>query len=339
MRQLAPSSRLSLSQICKRFRTTTNTFIGDLFPASVPGSAVAYPPHRPESGCYTINGEPFIADVCKTPGDPLESAEAEERFAFLCMLERDGTMSKSKLSCSGCSQAHHRSLFTPPAVAQDSSKRKCIGQEGRLWICPHRIWSCAWMNAIRTQPSFHRYYQYACPCPVDVDIFSITLGLKVTYPLCEVKFGEKFSVRDIVAACKAAEIQFCPHLRSRDEAILNCLHADCDRLTTLSCLLIFSPGCPNEEAHSGLQCRMCMTTVSFGIHKTAADTQKLKANVKRHYAQPTNLQTMFRPTDPEWIKHLAMPAEFASLKENYEIHTLKNLVSPTVPKPYVTYPV
>lgn len=295
-RYLSASSKLSLSHTCRRFRTTTDTYIGDLFPASKSVSTVVILRER---------------------------QKALECFAFLCMLERDGTMSSAKLPCSECCQVHHCSVFTRTAIAQESSKRKCIGCEGKIWICPHRDWSCSRINSLMFPPRLNLYMLYDCRCPGDTVFSPRKLEVSTTFPLLKVITGKTSLIADCVAKCKVAQIQFCPHLRSSDEAILDSLYTEFSRLSAKLDQLIHSQACSSEKAYSGLQCQTCKTRVSFGVFDCRG-SQKLKVVATRELAQSSEL--VLRPTDPEWIKHLAMPEDFASLTEDWENHALRELI-------------
>ena len=72
-----------------------------------------------------------------------------ERLLFLCMLERDGKLSPWKLACSTCVKALDRSLFLTKSIGERPFKRKCRGHEGRMWICPHKIWDYTQVRAFR----------------------------------------------------------------------------------------------------------------------------------------------------------------------------------------------
>ncbi|EEH23593.1 hypothetical protein PABG_05804 [Paracoccidioides brasiliensis Pb03] len=62
-----------------------------------------------------------------------------ERFEFLCMLERDGAL--SKLVCAGCKRVHKKSCFAKNQLRESPENRYCVASLPVLQICSARTLS------------------------------------------------------------------------------------------------------------------------------------------------------------------------------------------------------
>lgn len=104
------SSALSLSYTCRRFRQTIKAKVEDLS---------------------------YIVDMECILGYPLESEEDSalsfQRLSFLCLLEKDGRLSASKYTCSGCETTHDFSRFSSKELEKGSHQRRCMNHSRIQW--------------------------------------------------------------------------------------------------------------------------------------------------------------------------------------------------------------
>ena len=300
-KHLSLSSALSLSYTCRRFRQIVEARVEDL---------------------------DSLIDMQSSLKDPKES-EGErklvlQRLAFLCMLERDGRLSASKAVCSGCKTAHKISLFSSTALQQMPRRRVCLGREGRLWICPHRIWDHTQLREVQRQ-GWRRVESMAqCGCPNGEALFHYPsndsptteiYSLAIFYPVIARPRGSEFHIASIKKAMLALGVNVCPHLRLGDPKVLGAFHPSCPRLekpwSSAKCVQCASRG-PQSLCGIDVQCKICKTEIKFYLAESGNETTSLWAQVYRRIAN--SAKTL---TDPRWIAYLYMPADFKRLHEEW----------------------
>ena len=151
---------------------------------------------------------------------------ALETYISLCGLERDGQLSPLKAACSTCKTRHDISQFSLQATEQPQAQRQCRGHEGRLWICPHRVWSfCDMTSAAPTETR-------SCDRCFNRHLFLGPLRVTVEYPLLERSpkepdsigsLSEKLSIHFVFGSV----LIFWQMIRS----FLTALHSDCTKVS------------------------------------------------------------------------------------------------------------
>ena len=303
---LSLSSALSLSYTCRRFRQTVDAKLEDLD--------------------YLIDMQSFLKDPKESQG---QRKIVLERLAFLCLLERDGRLSASKAVCGGCKTTHNNSLFSSTALQKRPHQRLCMGREGRLWICPHRIWDHAQLREVQKQGGKATGSAALCGCPngeVFFDHQSInspptaTYSLSIYYPVLAMPQGSVFHTASLKKALVALGVDICPHLRFGDPDVLDAFHPGCPRLegpwSPGNCIQCDSRG-PQGVCGVQVNCASCKTRIIFYLSESDDETTTFWAEVSRRIAKSAG-----SVTDPTWIAYLYMEGDFGRLQEEWQANAM-----------------
>lgn len=233
-----------------------------------------------------------------------------ERLKLRSVLDRDGRNSSLKTFCGGCEAAHDSSLFSISSLKQLSTERRCLGNAGRVWICPHHIvdydqaldlkeaqsHGCEdnWVSLHGRHSSRDR---------------SVDFGYSIYWPVVIV-YGECVPSREEVKkALGPLSAPICPHLRLNDACIAECYFPDCQRLR---CGLgetdpVPDCGCCSCSSYSRFRtiCDYCGTQVLFCIKSYVDDGIEALHLVLRR-----SIRDVRSPTDRSWICQVADPADF-----------------------------
>lgn len=301
------SNALSLSITCRVFREKVEAGVEDLD--------------------YLIEMKSFLKDPKESKP---ERGAVLERLHFLCMLERDGLLSASKAVCRGCKTTHNVSVFSSTALQQQPQQRLCMGLEGKIWICPHRIWDHAKLQQVEKQDSYPRESMAKCGCPNGEVLTSSPLrrtslleeySLFVFYPVLAMPRGSIFRTASIKKALRALGVNICPHLRFGDPKVLDAFHSGCPRLRDLSswekCARCVSPR-PRSEPGVEVNCESCLTQTVFYLRESDGKTTTLWAKAIRRVVQWAGTVT-----DPAWIACLNMPGDFERLQEDWQAMSMR----------------
>lgn len=298
------SSALSLSYTCKTFRQAIEATIEDL--------------------AYSIDIHSFLKGL-KESDD--ERRVRLERLKFLCMLERDERLSAAKAICCGCMMTHNVSLFSSAALQQRPCQRLCMGREGRLWICPHRIWYHAQLQEVEKQGRKASQCAAECGCPNGEVLVSSTskvppsmetYTLFVFYPILTMPKSSAFRISSVERALAAFDVNICPHMRLGDGVMIDAFHRDWPRLEGPRLSRTW-----NQRAFEGspsvhgvkLECEACKTLTSFHPSRYDGSTTTIWAQVSRCIPKTV--------TDPAWITSLYMPEDFGRLQEDWQTSSMR----------------
>lgn len=303
---LSLSSVLSLSCTCRRLRQTIEVKVKDLD--------------------HLIDMKSFLKDPRESDD---ERRAISERLAFLYMLERDGKLSGSKAVCSGCKTTHNVSLFSSTALQQRPHQRLCMGREGRIWICPHRIWDHAQLREVEKQ-SWETAFMAQCACPNREVLISHPVTpsstpteeplLIILYPVLAIPQGYTFHTASIKKALRALGVSICPHLKFGDPNILDAFHQGCPRLklpwSQERCSPCTSRGLGSAD-EIGVSCDSCKIRVAFYPLNSDHNTTTLEARVSRSIAK--SIESV---TDPAWRASLYMPSDFERLRKEWQASSM-----------------
>ncbi len=151
-----------------------------------------------------------------------------ERLKLLCMLARDRKFPQGRLVCSACTTTHDSGLFRCTAHYVPSSKRKCRGSEGRMWICPYKILDYEQIKAIKEhfrRPPRARSNNLEIPailerCKDPDHYVSITSNqVRQWRPIIYINNETPLCEQNIVAALGSLNTSICPHLRVTDRIV------------------------------------------------------------------------------------------------------------------------
>lgn len=288
LRMLSLSSSLSLSRTCSKFRHVSNIDTEALF----------------EEKSTQEGGD----------GHSLTRADTmSERFTFLCMLERDGRLPPSKATCNTCKAVHDISLFSPVARRREQRQRECLGHEGRLWICPHRIYSFSLVESNLELLSKGPKMEKRCNCLNQV-LFLGTWCITVEYPLLTVPKRPNFSWPEVMKSLKQPRIRLCPHLRSSDQIVVGYFHLQCPRVEKSGSLWHRWRRGYSEVS----RCKLCRTSAYFKV-SDGQDTSTLKLLVYRHLGKHGK-----DVNEPQWIAQLAMPEDFPAMEKEWQASSMNN---------------
>ena len=206
-RYLLPSSLLSLRYTCHRFILHFSISVKTLFSRS-----------------YT--------------------PQSDQWLLFLCMLERDHRI--RQLVCCKCYKPHHVSQFSDEERLQCPNVRKCLGFEGKLWVCPHKRWTFAEVQELRKGDQlkvFHPSLWPVEPCQCLKD------GMFLHFMFMHVEASKAGVVeKRVKKALGLPRSRKCEHMRLREPARKCFQHDDCANL-----------GCGNTE----FRCRLCVEPGAF----------------------------------------------------------------------------
>ena len=276
-KDLPAASGLSLSHTCSRFLQIADVFIGDLFPPSQ---------RKPDNETRRMT---------------------TEQLAFVCMLERDGSLTSSKLVCSFCEYLQKRKYFSPAARAQVPQDRKCIGHGGGIWICPHLIWdyetTINLKNRDQCRPSWP--FQGNCHCPVYASFLSEST-LMLAYPLYRLKEHDTFDFEQLIPILRAAKLTICSHWESDDQRFLDSFRFN------------RHPSGLKEQLRKwretfNRQCLKCGTEVEIGMGGSGRNLY-LVLWVYRLYDDKKH----YRRLDSQWIKIATQPHEYAARAQRWQ---------------------
>lgn len=79
---------------------------------------------RVEDLKYLVDMESVLKDTKESED---ENVVSSQRLSFLCMLERDGRLSRSRAICGVCKITHNVSLFSSSELRRRSHQRRCMG--------------------------------------------------------------------------------------------------------------------------------------------------------------------------------------------------------------------
>ena len=170
------------------------------------------------------------------------SSQAEQWLLFLCMLERDQRI--RTLVCSKCHKTHDATLFSDKERTCCPTIRKCLGFEGKAWVCPHKRWSLAEVQELWKGDQlkvFHPSLWPVEPCQCLKD------GMFLHFMFMHVKTSKSRTFEDW--AKKASGLQTsrrCVHMRLRNPVRQCFQHEDCASLgcvgTDFKCRICAEPG-------------------------------------------------------------------------------------------------
>lgn len=261
---LPPSSLLSLSYTCKKFYLSSTVVVEDIFPKQ----------HTAGHGGVEERGE---------------------RLAFLCMLERDQRLSKSKLVCSSCIKVRDTSSFSISAVRDVPSERQCLCHEGKMWICPRNVWDCSQVQAFRDDPNRCQTYG-PCECK-NHSVWLRGGNLTTLRPLLALDAGSPMSAISITTVLRPLDLNACPHIKLNDPVVLRWFLEDY--------------GMSQADRTCKRKCLVCKATFEFELGTPLNGKRVLNFVIQR------NLD-IYDVADPDWISQLSYPHEFADLERAWD---------------------
>ena len=184
-------------------------------------------------------------------------------------------------------------------MERPQAQRQCRGREGRLWICPHRVWS--FCDMISAAPIETR----SCDRCFNRHLFLGPLCVTVQYPLLRIPKRARFDLLAIREALNILRVRLCPHLLANDKIILNSFHSDCTKVSNCRSPL----PCCAYNAGNPPRCTSCRTSVYFQVSESKKDgSSSVTFLVYRHLGKRGG-----GITDPDWIAQLTMPEEIIEM--------------------------
>lgn len=295
------ASAIALSHTCHKFRQMTDVYIGDLFPPIVAG---VY-------GHIDAQGK--------------DEALQAEQLEFLNFLAADGKLSASQMVCNDCKKLQNTNLFSPHARRQKPSERKCIGHEGGVWVCPHRIFTHADCKKLETR-FWERTNRKECRCPVTA-ASSAHFTLSVKYSVLTASpssvFGLFLNVEGLVETLKAAKIPFCPHQRSDDLDIIENIYSRCPKSKRNMNSYVHTSGWEmNAYKHRTdwytkvrPECHSCQTQIEFGLGHGEHNRSRIEVTVSRRLGDSKEIYPV---TDSKWYMSVMKSQHFDSLARDWD---------------------
>ena len=91
------------------------------------------------------------SQMCRICQAEFKQLIQRDRYIKYCQMEQDGLLS-NRLVCSKCLKPHDICFFSEPQKSQSSGKRACLGMQGYLEYCPHRMLSLSQLRALAYRP-------------------------------------------------------------------------------------------------------------------------------------------------------------------------------------------
>ncbi|KAL8924350.1 MAG: hypothetical protein Q9208_004132 [Pyrenodesmia sp. 3 TL-2023] len=228
--------------------------------------------------------------------------------------------------CSHCWAYHPAEMFTEGMLKAWRHERKCIGAEGRMWICPHR------------QLDFQSTQRFTCRVGVSCDDnvhFSRVNVNGVTISLPVMVFSEGWyhdrspnkgpSYGELKALVKQRNLSICPHLKMSDRsvyatatAIKNVRTGLADRAlgkaetSMLKSLRKIEKKLERVSQDESLEwrgvrgCRECDTSWEFVMGDLDITLKVYRPFIHTH-----------RIDDPGWYRQVALPSDFDELEREW----------------------
>ena len=303
-RCLPPLNLLALSQTCNGLRMMLDVHIEAVFPKTVAQTAIDQLPRID----WVPHKRKFISNNSASGYDPGPrsglSKKDSQRLEFLFMLERDGQLPGQRLVCSGCVQTHEGSLFSSPTRQRQPTKRKCLGWEGRLQICPHQALS--YSDVIERPPDFMCGSRGCERDYWSIEFSGGRLRLNMHRTLM-LGLCLEISRPDLIEVLKSQCIPFCPHAHSSDKDFLDRIHYHYNHVDFAG----ICADCPVDDQParylSGYvghhSCGTCGTQVS--VSTTKREDQYLEEIQISIHKDLGHVST--NATDPQWIANVTMP--------------------------------
>ena len=159
----------------------------------------------------------------------------QRRAECIRMLQRDGKFGKKppfsdktllKLVCKDCAKPRPLSLFTVAAPRKIIDQQRCLGHEGKMWICPNNVWDFEFVKKLRNRPwDYQPAVLGSSPLygPCSCGNHTIWLGkqsliqerpiLRQPWPMRS--SIQRISRRNVVEALQRIKVRICPHLSAR----------------------------------------------------------------------------------------------------------------------------
>lgn len=289
---LAPVALTSLGHTCRYFRTSIDR-------SSMTDSV------RPR-------------DYDGRPRRPWESEHEklfrEECLEILCMLERDGKIPADRLICSQCITTHSKAMFSQVSLTACSLQRKCLGHTGRVWICPHLVFSHEQIYGDRFSAfrEVMRNYRGCRTC--GWNIYSDGFRSFIAFAVVSIFEDSDLDDDKVVAVLGALDATICPHLRLSDPFVSSLYHRECG--------LIKRPGkarnyhCNCRAGAMRHLCPTCSAQINFMIHDSFSGPSTLNIVVSRNFAHS-------HVASADWKSQIAQPDELEAVERGWS-HTVRH---------------
>ena len=244
------------------------------------------------------------------------------------MLQRDGKFGKKppfsdktqlKLVCKDCAKPQALSLFTVAAPRKRIDQQRCLGHEGKMWICPNNVWDFEFVKKLRNRPwDYQPAASGSSPLygPCSCGNHTIWLGkqsliqerpiLRQPWPMRS--SIQRISRRNVVEALQRIKVRICPHVNFSDDTVAELFFTDCN-------LASHPSSCRTCQQHIR-SCTVCGTQFQFELQKVWPHDVLVKIVTSRP------LPNFMVVTDPSWINQLALPLEISSLEREWEMNAV-----------------
>ena len=289
---LPPSSYMSLSYTCQRIRNSM-------------GASIKY-----------VLGDkvPMGRWKASAPSIEMRNIRSLERLEWRRMLDRDGKIPSPLSVCSDCLERHDRSHFAIKSLIKPSRRRRCLGGAGLVWICPHRtldVDQVEYLKRFKLAECRGRHFKGVSSFNPKCSMFSGD-SIFTQWPIMPVSPSCQPSNQEVKEALRPLNAPICPHLRLNNAKVASLYFQDCRRLRKnypeLDCQCLI---CLSGQRFAEI-CGFCGAGINFTIRYEINGWGALMLAIRR-FIKTQNGDC----TDPEWICHVADPADFKEYEESW----------------------
>ena len=247
----------------------------------------------------------------------MRNVRSLERLEWRRMLDRDGKVPSPRAFCSGCMLTHDRSLFSIQSLNQPSTRRRCLGSAGRVWICPHLSLDHDQVMEFLREPG-HNWVCERRPSTLYYERCSFGIrstGSFITFwPIIKMPRDGLPSNQDVEEALRVLKAPLCPHLRLNDACVAGAYLKDRANLQRDFCRH------PSPDfrglilSSERLVCIFCGISIQF-LRNTLIGPPEMLTLITLRTLMSLRGCAPWSCTDRDWICQVADPADIEEYEE------------------------
>ncbi|KAL8724732.1 MAG: hypothetical protein Q9181_006696 [Wetmoreana brouardii] len=295
------SSLVALSHTCSRFYRSSSEVIEDIFDRW----------HYPREGLARLIGQisflEFVSrDKRKVQRNSQVVKRLEERVCVTCVKLKD------------------ISFFSLAAQRGPAVKRQCIVHEGRLWVCPRKIWNFELAIRLCSDTGDNRHslspeQASVCgPCQCGKHFTLLHDNALIQAIPISIRMSPDPSVleSDIEAAKEDFHVRFCPHMSISNQRVFSRFSAQCQRRFSATARSCFCRICRSDDFGERMHCSICLTSYQFRIARFSEGFHDYATVffLSRKILGKGDPRDVTHDSTQMWLNHISLPSELPGLK-------------------------